>query len=336
MVSQEQQKERLAKVLSQLGFDERKVDGLLKAFKFPSTYGPIEISIDHWKMEEDFFVQLHFKMESPEDGYHLDRIRALLHKPVPLEAEIINDIHIRRLEMEMQSLDWTFDYRPLELESRSGDPAVQKLYMQYLRAIHNLVMLNADEPMGRAISNELKLRHLLGTPYEQRYLSDALRNGKSQSRSFYLDDGDGLSIQQMRNILEGRSVAWQFDFNGKKECEWLMLAGPNDVAEVKSYIFSAQKRYPDFDLVPVISSLPIVYDAPSDMGQYIHNIRNGDLQAVKLNNKGKAVTYYLEANPAERTVSLYNSNKIKVNLISVLEDLKSKKNSAGHYRKPGR
>lgn len=308
MISEEEQKTKMKDSLYNLGFEKGKVDSLF-IFHFPLQYWGSDISIDNWKIADDLFVELRFQETVAIDRFHLIKIRALLHQRQEIEHTVINGIDTALLEQQMQALDWTCDYRDMERRAFLNEPTDMTLLSLYLSAIHNLVMLNADEPRGVAVSNELKLRHFLATPYEDRFVSEELKKGKSQAREFYLDDEQGLSIQQIRNVLEGRAVLWDLGDEMEGGKQWLKLIIDEEHStngKMVGVIFKKQERHPDYDLAAVLSGLPIIYSDTYSPAQLLQDLQNGDLKEIQMLRHGKAANYTIAAAPVRESVNVYD------------------------------
>jgi hypothetical protein len=136
---------------------------------------------------------------------------------------------------------------------------------------------------------------------------EAERNKEPVAQTFYLNKGQGVTLKEAYNLLNGRAVhkeltdkldqkyqAWvQLDFNSKDK---------NGNYERKQY----HQNY-GFDLKEALSYYPLKgMDQKEEMDKFVRSLERGNVQMVTLEIPGKDVKVFMEANPQYKTITLYN------------------------------
>jgi hypothetical protein len=130
----------------------------------------------------------------------------------------------------------------------------------------------------------------------------------SNSQTFYLDNGKGVTIKEAYNLLDGRAVnkdlknkegvvynAWmKLDFNNKDE---------NGNAKMLQY----HKNY-GYDLTKELSKLPITPMSEENTKQLIASLERGNKHMIKLSDSVFASPVQISANPQFKTLDFYDES----------------------------
>jgi hypothetical protein len=130
----------------------------------------------------------------------------------------------------------------------------------------------------------------------------------SNSHTFYLDNGKGVTMKEAYNLLDGRAVnkdlknkegvvynAWvKLDFNNKDE---------NGNAKMLQY----HKNY-GYDLTKELSKLPIIPMSGENTKQLIASLERGNKQTIKLPEGVFTSPVQISANPQFKTLDIYDES----------------------------
>lgn len=237
---------------------------------------------------------------------------------------VMNGIDSEVVEALMHHLDWKTDVAKLEqrLEKTGrGNPA---LISSYHKALANMVMLAATED-GKVISDALKIRYFIGTPYEQRYVSPELKASHVNDRTFYADTAFAFTRQEATNLLEGRAVLKTYlDNDGSKQKDWFRTLPDSDQADRKNILFSGwQHIISNYDLASVIKTLPLDFKTKEERVEFIRQLQRGDLCEITIPKIGMAATYFIEANPQTKSINIYDEKMKPVSRKEMLLDCKA-------------
>ena len=135
----------------------------------------------------------------------------------------------------------------------------------------------------------------------------AEKNDQSVAQTFYLNKGQGVTLKEAYNLLNGRAVHKELvDKNDQKYQAWIQLdfavKDKNGNFERKQY----HQNY-GFDLKEALSYYPIkemMKDAEKE--KLIRSLEKGNVQMVTVETPGKDIKVFMEANPQYKTINLYN------------------------------
>lgn len=135
---------------------------------------------------------------------------------------------------------------------------------------------------------------------------------KDKSQTFYINKTNNITAKEAYNLLDGRAVHKKLENKDGEPYEaWLQLDKKNDKGnhEVKQYHTAW-----GFDLDKNVSKLPVKdLDNAEQKERLTKSLEKGNLQSVILVNGGKEEKAFLEANPKERNVNVYDPNMVKQN-----------------------
>ncbi|HEY9045033.1 MAG TPA: hypothetical protein VIN08_04025 [Ohtaekwangia sp.] len=134
---------------------------------------------------------------------------------------------------------------------------------------------------------------------------------KEKSQTFYVNKGKGVTAKEAYNLLDGRAVHKDLtNREGEPYKAWLQLTGPKDengnqkIQQFHSaWGYNVEKslhKHPIKELGDQISTAELV-----------KSMEKGNLQPVTFKKDGNEVKMYVEANPRERNVNVYNEKMQK-------------------------
>ena len=134
-------------------------------------------------------------------------------------------------------------------------------------------------------------------------------DGKKLSQPFYLNKGNGITIKEAYNLLNGRSVNKDLtNKEGEKYNAWIQLdlTHKNERGNYDPKQF--HKNY-GYDLEQSLSKFPIKeLTNVEQKDMLIKSLEKGNLQSVTFEHKGKEQKMYVEANPQLKTINIYDTS----------------------------
>ncbi len=134
---------------------------------------------------------------------------------------------------------------------------------------------------------------------------------KERSQTFYINKGNGVTAKEAYNLLEGRAVHKKLtNKDGDPYEAWLQLNpkkeenGNHKVQQYHSaYGFDLQKSLDKHPLKELVN--------PDQKERLIKSLEKGNLQEVSYTRNDKEEKMYVEANPKDRNVILYDAQMVK-------------------------
>lgn len=129
---------------------------------------------------------------------------------------------------------------------------------------------------------------------------------REKSQTFYINKGKGITAKEAYNMLDGRAVHKELT-NRENEpyTAWLQLTGKKDDngnQKIQQYhsawgynVEKSLHKHPIKELADQASTADLV-----------KSLEKGNLQSVTFKRDGKEEKMYVEANPKDRTVNVYN------------------------------
>jgi len=136
---------------------------------------------------------------------------------------------------------------------------------------------------------------------------------KERTQKFYLNNGSGVTAKEAFNLLEGRAVYKKNLENrdGEKYEAWLQLnlAQKDDNGNFKQQQYHQKWNY---DLERSLHKHPIkeLSDA-TQTSELLKSLQKGNLQQVSYTVDNREAKWFVEANPRERNVNVYDENMRK-------------------------
>lgn len=315
---------RIVSKLKELGFGEHWEQFLTLVSLTTDTHEQSAIILKEKKDDGDFIFNMSIINEAV--GLSFPFFTARYNKPIPVEHALINGEDTKQLEQLLSSIDWYIDFVKLEERAEKAGKGITQEIQRYHSALARIVTLAATDE-GKAISDALKIKYLLGTPYEARYVFDDVKLKFVTERTFLVDDKYGFTKTEAANLLMGRAVLKPYlDEGGNKKKEWFVAASNPENTVAKEYLFTGgQTIYPNYDLASVLTTLPMIFSSKEQKAAVLQSLQCGELHKAAIVKKGKEEVYFIEANPEAKSINIYNESVKPVTRKEMLLDFKAAK-----------
>jgi len=134
-------------------------------------------------------------------------------------------------------------------------------------------------------------------------------NEEKLSQTFYLNKGNGVTIKEAYNLLNGRAVNKELtSIEGQKYSAWIQLdlKNKNEQGNYESKQF--HKNY-GFDLEQSLVKFPVKeLGITEDKEALIKSLQKGNIQSVTFQLNGNEQKMFIEANPQFKTVNIYDKD----------------------------
>lgn len=140
------------------------------------------------------------------------------------------------------------------------------------------------------------------------------RKDETLAQTFYLNKGQGVTLKEAYNLLNGRSVHKELvDKNDQKYQAWVQLdfgnKDKNGNYERKQY----HQNY-GYDLKEALKTYPIKeLNNEEAKDKLVRSLQKGNVQSVTMEIGGKESKFFIEANPQYKSLNLYNGNMQSLN-----------------------
>ncbi|MEO7984355.1 MAG: hypothetical protein ABI688_09755 [Bacteroidota bacterium] len=135
----------------------------------------------------------------------------------------------------------------------------------------------------------------------------AERNNETMAQTFYMNKGQGVTLKEAYNLLNGRAVHKELiDKQDQKYQAWVQL---DFGAKDKNGNYERKQFHQNYgyDLKETLSYYPIKEMMKEDEKEkLIRSLEKGNVQMVTLETPGKDIKVFMEANPQYKTVNLYD------------------------------
>ena len=137
---------------------------------------------------------------------------------------------------------------------------------------------------------------------------------EERSQTFYLDRGNGVTTKEAFNLLNGRAVYKDLTTKeGEKYNAWVQL----DLSKTDENGNHKLNRYHDnygYNLDKALQQYPLKELAdPKAREDLMHSLEKGNIQAVKMETNGKEQTYFIQADPQYKDVTIFDKNQRQLN-----------------------
>lgn len=143
------------------------------------------------------------------------------------------------------------------------------------------------------------------------------QGGRSEARNchFNFEQSTAFDAKQAYNLLKGRAVQTDLvNADGKKETVWRQLDF-NDKDATGNYRIKDFSLSYGYSLESALQKLPLMDNNQLSLREDILKaLKNGDLVEVKLKHEGKGKQFFLEADPNQKSLGVYNAEMKKLNL----------------------
>jgi hypothetical protein len=133
------------------------------------------------------------------------------------------------------------------------------------------------------------------------------------SQTFYLDKGNGVTTKEAFNLLNGRPVHKELaSKEGEKYTAWVQL-DLSKKEENGNYKLNRYHENYGYNLEKALGQYPIKeLGDPKLKEDLMKSMEKGNLQAVKMEVKGKEETYFIQADPQYKDIQVFNKNQVKL------------------------
>ncbi len=262
-----------------------------------SCMGMPSIPYDYRKRIGDDLMDYHLTITQDKASglYHPEGYQAILLQTHPIAHSVIAGIDTRELEGRLKAIDWN-GYVPRKSEPGSD----------VFKAVVDVVNLGLWETKEAAdISSRLELRYWLNTPVEQDLRIRNHINDYQKSHYFPIkNDFSDIHPNEAYNLLSGRAVLKFQEIENKPghfNSHWKVLEN------------GKLETLPDYDFMAALRLLPIPEIRQDITGpQIIYNFIRGDRVPVTLLDGNKTTPVFLEANPRDQSIKIYNRDMVRI------------------------
>lgn len=163
-----------------------------------------------------------------------------------------------------------------------------------------------------------------------------LNDQPDRSQTFYLDRGNGVTTKEAFNLLEGRAVNKDLtNKEGEKYNAWVQL-DLSKKEENGNYKLNRYHENYNFNFKAEVDKL-ILKPMTSDLEkQFIKSLEKGNVQSAVFLKEGQEVKLFVEANPKERTLNLYDGkmNRLSEEQKADFVDLKASSKKMSQNQSP--
>jgi len=133
---------------------------------------------------------------------------------------------------------------------------------------------------------------------------------EERARTFYLDKGNGVTAKEAFNLLNGRPVHKELTSKeGEKYTAWVQL-DLSKKEENGNYKLNRYYENYGYNLEKALQQYPIKEMAdPKLKEDLMKSMEKGNLQAVKMEVKGKEETHFIQADPQYKDITIFNKNQ---------------------------
>lgn len=130
---------------------------------------------------------------------------------------------------------------------------------------------------------------------------------KDEKQTFYLNKGFGMTAKEAYNLLEGRAVHKQLETReGEKYMAWVEL-NKAEKTESGNYKLNTYGEKYNYDPNRGLKHLDIVNSDPEKL---MRSLERGNRHQLTVNQQGKEVKIFIEANPKDHQINIYNNKGV--------------------------
>ena len=128
------------------------------------------------------------------------------------------------------------------------------------------------------------------------------------SQTFYLNRGQGITLKEAFNLLEGRAVHKNlFDQEGNQYQAWFQL-NKKERDDSGNYLLKQFHQQYGYDLEKALEKLPILeMEEPAQREALIRSLQKGNLQVVSMGEWGRTERMFIQANPQYKSITIFNA-----------------------------
>lgn len=143
------------------------------------------------------------------------------------------------------------------------------------------------------------------------YKATLKQGAEEKSQKFYINKGNGISAKEAYNLLDGRAVHKKLTNKEGNEYEaWLQL-NPAKTENGNHKMHQYHSAW-NFDVQKSLNKLPIKELQDTEQKEkLIKSLEKGNLQSVTFKRDDKEEKMFVEANPKEHSVNVYDAQMRK-------------------------
>jgi hypothetical protein len=136
---------------------------------------------------------------------------------------------------------------------------------------------------------------------------------EERAQTFYLDKGNGVTTKEAFNLLNGRPVHKELTSKeGEKYTAWVQL-DLSKKEENGNYKLNRYHENYGYNLEKALGQYPIKeMSDPKLKEDLMKSMEKGNLQAVKMEVKGKEETFFIQAEPQYKDINVFNKNQSRL------------------------
>ncbi len=134
---------------------------------------------------------------------------------------------------------------------------------------------------------------------------------KEHTQTFFVGKNNNITAKEAFNLLDGRAVyKGMVNKEDEKYNTWLQMSGEKQ--ENGNFKLQPYNDKYGFDLKKNLEKISMKdIDSPEKKEDIMKSLRKGNLTPVTLNLAGKEEKAFIEANPKDRSITIYDSNMIR-------------------------
>jgi hypothetical protein len=140
------------------------------------------------------------------------------------------------------------------------------------------------------------------------------KDGVSAVHDFFLYKQQGYDLQQMKNLLEGRSVYTEFRKDGRTVELWRRIDFTAKDERGNNLVRPTYNNNGQFNIAEKVNELPVQGMNAAEKQALIAALKNGERVTVTLKQGANKEKMFIEATPHLGTISVFNLEGQKVSL----------------------
>jgi len=134
-----------------------------------------------------------------------------------------------------------------------------------------------------------------------------LKDDPNMSHTFYLDKGNAITSKEAFNLLQGRAVNKDLvNKEGEKYNAWVQLDIKGDKDLKQNFKLDRYHENYGYDLTKALNELVLKPMSVEDDQKLYNSLQKGNVQSVTFLKDGEEVKGFIEANPRDRTINIYD------------------------------
>lgn len=146
--------------------------------------------------------------------------------------------------------------------------------------------------------------------FMNKYDASAKVGTEDRKQTFYINKGKGVTSKEAFNLLNGRAIFKknQLNKNNEKFDAWMQLDFSKKDKHDNNMVHLYHTNY-KYDIVKAIERHPVKeLENTEDRNKLISSLEKGNVQSVTFEKEGGTEKMFLSANPAARSVNVYDGH----------------------------